>query len=415
MPTASLLLLAALSTAGAPSGARAERSAEWVRSYVATYTARSLKTAHLMIPAWARKYNMNCSGCHFPAPPRLNATGIRFKWAGYRMPEEVGEKVDVERIQNYLAAGAEATYEYEKTEGQPTTASGFTLPAVTVFYAGPFGKHYGGFLELEHGPEGEIERIAQFSTVWGKQKSYGGFRFGQMHNFVEWGVAGFDRPVGISTPSPLENPLTAAVPFMLGEHALGVEGYYVTGSNRLSAQVLNGITPGGELAGPDFDTRKDFLVTDQILTDSAGSGIQAMGYYGTLVGLDTLSPGLASHFWRAALSANKIYRGWEVLGGVVIGKDFDLPAAAPEDKGLGYWFSGQYSFPKSSLTLFGRYEFVDPNTDVSADANRRFVAGVVLPINLPQYLRWALEYRLDNPQGGLPKTSNITAQFLINF
>jgi len=140
-----------------------------------------------------------------------------------------------------------------------------------------------------------------------------------------------------------------------------------------------------------------------------------MGYYGTLVGLDTLSPTLASHFWRAGVSANKIYKGWEALGGVVIGKDFDLPATAAEDKGLGYWVSGQYTFPKSSLTLFGRFEFLDPNTDVADDANRRFVGGFVLPINLPQYLRWALEYRLDRPQGGAPKTSNITTQFLLNF
>jgi hypothetical protein len=415
MATPLFLVLVTLG-AGAPASAAPSAAAlAKVRDYVATYSTRTTMTAHLRIPAWARKYNMNCSGCHYPAPPRLNATGMKFKWAGYRMPEEVNEKVDVERIQNYLAAATEATYEYEKTEGQPTTTNGFTLPAVTVFYAGPFGKHYAGFLELEHGPDGEIERIAQFSTVWGKEHSYGGFRFGQMHNFFEWGVAGFDRPVGISAPSPLDGPVTGAVPFMLGEHALGLEGYYVTGRNRLSAQVLNGITPGGELAGPDFDTKKDFLVTDQIITDSAGSGIQAMGYYGTLVGLDTLSPGLATHFWRAALSANKIYRGFEVLGGVVVGKDFDLPAAAPEDKGLGYWFSGQYTFPKSALTLFGRYEFVDPNTDVSTDANRRFVGGLVLPINLPQYLRWALEYRLDSPQGGGAKTNNITTQFILTF
>src|SRR5262249_32961312 len=110
-----------------------------------------------------------CSGCHYPAPPRLNATGQRFKWAGYRMPEDFGEKVDVERVQNYLAAGAEAIYEYEKTSGQPTATSGFEVPGVTLFYAGPFWKNLSGFFELEHGPEG-IERIAQFSALWGKVK-----------------------------------------------------------------------------------------------------------------------------------------------------------------------------------------------------------------------------------------------------
>src|SRR5262249_42599319 len=147
-----------------------------------------------------------------------------------------------------------------------------------------------------------------------------------------------------------------------------------------------------------------------ILYDSAGSGIQAAGYYGTLVGVDTLFPSATSHFWRIAVTANKIYREFEVLGGFVYGRDSDLPGGAPVDKGVGYWFSGQYLVPKSSLILLGRYEHLDPNTATAGDANQRFVAGVVVPIGLPQYLRWAVEYRLDSPQGGLPKTSNLTTQ-----
>lgn len=413
MTRAPFLWFAVLGVAVA-SPAHARGVPSWLRTYVATYYSTKGVKAHTLIPAWARKYNMNCSGCHYPAPPRLNATGQRFKWAGYRMPEDFGERVDVEKVQNYLAAGAQAIYEYEKTAGQPTTTSGFQVPGVTLFYAGPFWKNLAGFFELEHGPEG-TERIAQFSALWGKVNSYGGFRLGQMHNLNEWGVAGLDRPVGISTPTPIDNPLTGAIPFMLGEHAIGIEGFYVAGSNRLSAQVLNGITREGNFAAPDVDTKKDFVITDQIIYDSAGSGIQAAGYYGTLVGVDTLFPTLASHFWRIAVTANKIYHDFELLGGFVYGRDSDLPGGAPEDKGAGYWVSGQYVIPKSSLILLGRYEHLDPNTAIAADANQRFVAGLVLPIGLPQYLRWAVEYRLDSPQGGLPKTNNVTMQLLLNF
>ena len=113
--------------------------------------------------------------------------------------------------------------------------------------------------------------------------------------------------------------------------------------------MLNGVTSQGEVAAADADTKKDFLVTDQFLIDDAGSGVQAMGYYGTVVGLDTLAPGLTSHFWRVGLTANKIYR------------DFDLL------------------------------------------------------VKLPQYLRWAVEYRLDSPQGGAPKTNNVVTEFRLNF
>lgn len=413
MGTLSLLLLTALGAAATPSTARMSHTPDWFRTYMAEYAARDLEKAHATIPPWARRYNKNCDACHYPAPPRLNAEGQRFKWAGYRYPDAIGEKVEVEKIQNYVGAGTSIAYEYNKEEGSPATNS-FSAPAIALFYAGPVGRNFSGFLELEHGPENEVERILHVSTIWGREDSYGGFRFGQMHNLFEWGVAGFDRPVGLSAPTPIDGPLTAAIPFMLGEHALGLEGYYVAGRNRFSAQVLNGITSAGGIGATDVDRKKDVLVTDQILIDEAGSGVQGMGYYGTV---DTA--GTTAHFWRLGLTANKIYKDFELLGGVVYGKDLDLPVIlgfpGNENKAVGYWVSGQYFVAKAPLALFGRFEFHDPDTEVPDDANRRVVLGAVLPINLPQYLRWAVEYRLDIPQGGAPKTNNLATEFRLNF
>lgn len=407
----SSLLLLVLAT-----GSVSARAPDAVRSYIAAYASAATARAAATIPAWARKYNVNCSHCHYPAPPRLNATGLRFRWAGYRLPEDIGQQVDVAKVQDYLSAGVEATYEAEKTSGEPSTGS-FTLPALVMFYAGPFGKNYGGFAELEFGPDNETERIAQLSSVWGKENAYGGFRLGQMHNLFEWGVAGFDRQVGVEVPTPVGNPLTSSVPFMLAEHALGLEGYYVRGSNRLSAQILNGVNSDGEVAAFDTDINKDVLVTDQYLLDDAGSGVQVMGYYGSIVGLDAaVDPGLTSHYWRLGATANKIWSSVQLIGAVVYGKDTKLPAAAPDQKGMGFWVEGQYTFPKkSNFTLYGRFEFLDPNTSTSNDANRRYLVGAMLPVTLPQYLRAALEYHLDQPQGGAPKTNAVAAQFLLFF
>ncbi|MEO8295357.1 MAG: hypothetical protein ABI613_07575 [Gemmatimonadota bacterium] len=394
------------------------------RRYIADHSGGSLARAHTLIPAWARKYNVNCSACHRPAVPRLNEAGQRFKWAGYRMPEEIGENVEVAKIQNYLAAGGKVQYEWEKTSGAPTTSSQFALPGVTIFYAGPFGRNFSGFFELEHGSEGEIERIAQASMLWGKEERYAGFRVGQMHYLAEWGLAGFDRAIGISTPLPIEEPISGGVPFTLGEHQLGLEGFLVTGPNRLSAQILNGVDASGMGSLSDADTRKDFLVTDQILIDHAGSGVQGVAYYGTIVGLDPSATGLNTHFWRLGVTANKIFHNVELLGAVIYAQDKDLPVGGgspfttSDDKGLGFWLSGQYTFVRDSepsLTVFGRFESNDPNTEVSDDKMRRMVVGAVLPINLPQYFRWAIEFRRDMPQGGLPKTSNITTELMLNF
>ena len=417
-----LFLVLATLGAGAPASAAPSAGAlVRVREYVATYSTRTTLTAHLMIPAWARKYNMNCSGCHYPAPPRLNATGMRFKWAGYRMPEEIGEKIDVDRVQNYVAGHGVIQYEWTKTKGEPSTGA-FAVPEVGLFYAGPVGRNFSGFFEFERIDDGTTDLVAHVSGIWGKEHSYGGFRVGQMHAINEWGVAGLDRAISINDIAPL-GTITEAIPFSF-DMGLGAEAFYVSGSNklsnRLSFEVTNGIDLEGSGAPGGPGPSKDVAVIEQLLYDSAGSGIEAVGYYGTLKGIDTISaPGLNSHFWRFAFTANKLYKDWELLGGVVYGKDFDLPAALAfpnnENKGVGYWFSGQYYVRRTPLVLFGRYEFVDPNTDVSNDGVRHFVAGAVVPINLPQYLRWTLEYRLDSPQGGLPKTNDLATELQLNF
>jgi hypothetical protein len=250
-----------------------------------------------------------------------------------------------------------------------------------------------------------------------------------MHWLIRDGVAGFDRPTGIRTPIPVGGVLTGGIPFNFSVDQLGMEAYYVAGPNRISAEVLNGIDGEGGAGPSDPDTKKDFVLTDQLLFDDAGSGLTAVGYYGTLRGADPLAESVTSHFWRVGLSANKIVSNFEALGGVVYGKDQDLPVVSggafstPEVTGFGYWLYAGYSIGLKSggddagnpLTLFGRYEFLDPNTDVAANAKRRLVAGWVLPLLRPEYLRAALEYGLDFPQGGAPKRHGLTAELMLNF
>jgi hypothetical protein len=382
------------------------------------------------IPAWARRYNVNCSHCHAPAVPRLNATGIRFRWAGFRMPEDIGQQVTVERVQNYISLRGRMRYNYAKTESQPASNSSFAFSDATLFYSGPFGKNYGAVFEFEREAEDNMELVAQLQSAWGTETSYGGLRFGQMHWLLREGLAGFDRPTGISTPLPVSNALTGGgIPFAFGNDQLGGEAYYMFGRNRISAEVLNGINAVGKGDEGDPDTKKDFVITDQYLLDEAGSGITAVGYYGTLVGADSLAPAATSHFWRLAVSANKIVNNFEVMGTVVYGKDSDLPVvgggafATPTVSGMGYWVYGGYTLRKGGadaeasapLTLFGRYEYADPNSDVSNNARTRFVVGGVLPVSMPEYLRLALEYTLTTPQGGGLKQHGLSTELMLNF
>ncbi len=71
---------------------------------------------------------------------------------------------------------------------------------------------------------------------------------------------------------------------------------------------------------------------------------------------------------------------------------------------------------KSLLTLYGRYEALDPNTDATNDGSKRIVFGSVLPVSLPEYLRLSVEYALDLKQApGLPKRNAVTGEIMLNF
>ena len=403
-----------------------------------TTLAPATAGAALLIPPWARKYNANCSMCHSPAVPRLNAKGIQFKWAGYRMPEEIGEKAEVDRIQDYLAARGRFRYDYVKTEDEPTEENALSVSDLSVFLGGAVGKAYGGFLELERGAEGEVEVIASATGVWGRERSYGGLRLSQGHTLaLGGGVAGFDRAIGITSPLAFGQS-TTAIPFRLGGDLTGAEGFFVLGPNRFSVQVLNALA-GGEDAR---STRRDVAITNQLLWDDAGGGIGVAAYFGKVGGERVVEGDLLARFagrplrneageeeeelplagvryTRLAVTANKYLGDFEVLGGYVFSRDRDLPTGFFDRSrltGNAWWVSGQYYIRPTPLVLFGRYELLDPDTDADDNALRRFVLGGVMPLSLPEYLRLALEYRLDNPQGaGSRQTNGLAAEFMLTF
>ena len=376
-------------------------------------TEAKLSAAHArVIPPWARRYNMNCSGCHYPTVPRLNATGLAFKWAGYRMPDEIGKNAEVKKIEEYLGARGIVQYVYTKTASQPADTNTLIVPSASLFAGGAVGRNYGAFLEFERTPDAAVDLIGQINGVWGKENGFGGVRVGQGHLIVGGAVAGFDRPTGILTPLPLDEPTTPGVPFRFAGDVAGVEAFYVFGGiNRTSVQFVNALAAGGEgMEAATSTTSHDWVVTNQLMLDEMGSNLGAWGYFGSIKGLDTAQADLSSRYYRLALSANKFVGPFEVQAGYVYSSNSRLPTGPTSTfpssslTGDAYWLYGGYTVKPSYWTLYGRYELVDPTRSANDDAFRRFVLGSVLPINVPEYLRLGLEYFLDTPQG--PGTFN---------
>ena len=372
-----------------------------VVSAVVLATALSATDARA-IPAWARKYNMNCSGCHYPAPPQLNAHGIRFRWAGYRMADdsELGRGVSVDQVSNYISAQGRVVFSLAKT-GNQTASSAMDASQAAIWYSGPFGKNFFAWFEFDRTPQATVDLMAQIGGVWGSERSFGGFKVGQGHALFEVGVAGFDRNVALTdAPLPLEEPGTAGVPFVFAMDRVGAEVFYVRGNNRVSLQAMEPWAGFGTTA----NNHKDFVFTDQLLLDRKGSGLQFTALYGSILGVDTSAVGLRSNYWRLAASASHYIGSFQLLGGVAYGQDNDLPVGGTSPfptssiKGLGYWVSGQYLVPRTPLALYARYEFADPNKSVSSDGSTRVVLGGVLPLTLPEYLRLNVEYSLRTSQ-----------------
>ena len=374
------------------------------------------------IPAWARKYNMNCSSCHFPVVPRLNATGLEFKWAGYRMPNEIGEKMEVRKIEEYMAAQAVVEHNYAKTDGQSVEVNAISVPCASLYVGGPLGTNYGAFVQFERGPAGGIDLIAQLAGAWGDESRFGSVRVGTGHALAGGMVAGFDRATGILQPLAIAGPVTAAIPFMYGGDATELEfSLVLDGRNRTSVQILNGLASPTAAAGSST-TQMDFGVTNQFIWGKHGDGLTATANIGSITGLDASATTAVSDYYRLALSANKWISNFELVGGYVYGRDSKLPVggaspfASASLTGTGYWVSGLYAFPTSFVSVYGRYEGLDPDRDVTNGGLQRVVFGGIVPVIGPPYLRLAVEFFLDMPQlSGAPKRQGVTTQLQFNF
>lgn len=375
------------------------------------------------LPAWARRYNMNCSGCHSPAVPRLNATGIAFKWAGYRMPDDIGTAVEVNKIENYLAAKVIAAYDNITRTGGMTEASGFSIPSASFYAAGPFGRNFGSYLEFERLPDATVDVVGSLLGVWGSENRFGGFRVGQGHTqYGAGGVAGFDRPTGISEPLAYEEPLMESVPVIIGRDQAGLEAFLVLGGrDRMAVQVLNGVVAGaGMLSGAV--AKQDIILSNQLMWDDAGSGLGLSAYLGSAKGLVRDQPEVGRQFYRLSATANKIVDRFELLGGYVYGKDIDVPVAdtmstaTRSPTGQSYWMQGNYTLKQNPLTLYGRYEWLEPDRSAADASHERYVVGAVLPINVPEYLRWSIElFRDSYRSAATPQRQGLSTQLQVAF
>lgn len=371
------------------------------------------------IPAWARKYDQPCVMCHYPAVPRLNTLGHKFRQAGFRMPDEFNQEIKAENVSNYLSARGRGQYVFTDFEDNTPTQpdiSDFRWNDTTLFYAGPVGRNFSGFAEVEWKAEDDIGLVAQISGIWGNPDHFTTFRAGQFHTLSRVGFGGFDRPTGISTPSIRASKLTdTAVNFNLGLDQRGLEVAHVLQSSflpepsRVIFQVTNGIDSSGSGTGSDNDSQKDYLLAFEQILDDRASGFTLLYYSGIF----TSPASDRFHFQRyGATFAWVLPVGFEVQGGYIRSVD-DPKAAGDNVNGNALFIELEQYLASMELTGLVRYDFVDPNDDNDDDRTTKITAGVVHP--LQEWLKLSLEGSANTKEASDTTDFNVAGEVMINF
>ncbi|MFQ5878406.1 MAG: hypothetical protein ACE5JH_12105 [Acidobacteriota bacterium] len=396
------------------------------------------------LPGWARKYDTACATCHYPAPPRLNAYGHKFRRAQYRMEDEFNKDADWGNVGNYIAMRVRGRYDWDDREIEVLTpaddspiSSSFSLHDATLFYAGPISKHFSGFVELERPQDGdELEAVVSVGGIRGSPDRFGTFRIGQFHTLTRVGFGGLDRPTGISTPSPLSLPLVSGNGFKLNQDQVGVEGTYVWGDQRIIGQVLNGSDIDADVgttnAGPapttdrsDQNTDKDFMLAYELMWGETASGLTVFLYDGTQDDQTSIGPPDEVSFQRYGVTAAQVWdNGFEVQGGYIIGSDDFNPATTAGGTvgdsvdGSGFWVEvAKYWSRAHDLAVFARFGSIDPNDDVDDDERDQITVGLVWPV-ADWHVRWGFEYRNiseDQTGGGSLDDDQVTVELMLNF
>lgn len=373
------------------------------------------------IPAFARKYNADCSMCHYPNVPRLNSFGHEFRRAGYRTPEEFNMDQDITEVGNFLAARGRARYNYENPE-DGDIESQFQFHDVTLFYSGAMTKNISSFAELEFEPEEketEIGLVAHIGGVFGKPDHYSTFRIGQFHTLARVGFGGFDRPTGISTALPLSSDLTTGrVRFKINTDQRGLELAHVFKRSRMIAQVLNGVDEEGKGTADDTNTAKDYAFAFEQILDELASGFTLYGYWGTF--FDDPDPAIRQRagFARYALTGNKIFPGvlggnFELLAGYVRSQDNASSSLGGNVQGNAFFVEIEDYFERHNFTVLARYDFIDPDADEGSDRKEKWTIGYVR--TLQSYLRLAVETNITQKDADDSTDYGATGELMVNF
>lgn len=321
------------------------------------------------VPAFARKYKVECTVCH-TRPPRLNTFGERFLENGYQIPgtEDGGvvEKlklgnVTLDLVHNYFAVRLRGNvyrqFDFETEDGAKDTKELAFPEIVNLFFAGTLTKNVGTFIEMEGNiEEGEIEferSILSFNNLFSNWigPDVAHLRFGKLDPSAYFSFPTHRQQL-LPVPAEVEDGTLVRPPLVPNVGAAKFFGLSNNeGESILPLKPILYNTPAGlglDLHGRPFgdiflyqvgvvngaaeefgdsNTSKDIYVMgrlDWARSDLFSANLSAFAYFGN----NTAKVGGDSVDWhRYGIGANVRWRMIDVYGAFIWDKIRDLSSA----------------------------------------------------------------------------------------
>lgn len=411
------------------------------------------------VPAFSRKYNVNCTVCHTQFP-RLNTFGERFQENGYQIPgtedggttakKRLGE-LTLNDVTNYLAFRLRGNFSSFTHAGTRSDTSGLEFPEASEwFVAGTLGRNVGFWLEPEFNVrQGDVFLERAFITwnnVGGHDVAH--FRLGRFDPSAFWSYPTIRQqiqniPARLTDNGPFTNPtidriglgpsFIAAKFSGLFDHAgEAIDPFHEASFNSHSemgvdvhgrpfgkaflyqAGVLNG---AGESFG-DSNQQKDWYVmgrVDVAESDLFSASLSGMGYFGN--NNAKVGTGQDVDWSRYGIAGNVRYRMLDLSAAYTLDRVTRLPAGTTGFDATASGFTVTMDALVTDQTLLSaRYDQLDAGGDLAA---RRSNSILTLQAKYYVWSNFAVSVRDDvnlrQADGGADARRNFRNALLLGF
>ncbi|MEP0767254.1 MAG: hypothetical protein HRF45_12030 [Fimbriimonadia bacterium] len=358
------------------------------------------------IPAWARRYDMDCSSCHFGSTYRLTKVGKDFWLRGHRTKDDAGiQDLGDVQIAKYTSFTSKFRF-YADKDAEPSTK--FDVESLSIYSGGPIADNFSYFFEIylhERGKEASStggqtdtavrEKLAEAYLLYNSDPAGDGFWFARAGQISSRLIhqASTGARTSLSRPRIINDNVGGGNLYTPRDRAYGISAGLVTPDAFIAEfGIVNGGGGNARPNQPEMNNFKDLFASFEKEFDDYGSSVGVYGYTGKYPISGT--PAWEDGFLRYGVLASFVRENFEISGAWMRGEN-DLQAGGTRNP-EGYYLEGAF-IANEDFTFYARYD----NFLADLSSAPRKTGGVIgVSYRLPGLGRMALEGGQTKTQGG---------------